>query len=110
MTSQELDALHHALPTGQSNATSVRALAYELEWSDRKVRQGFQALRRDRHVPICALPITNGVFVATKDDMEALQRTRDGLRSRAMSELVTVKDLDQTIADMSWQPTLFASN
>jgi hypothetical protein len=95
MTSADLDRLDLALPIGAANG--------------RKVREGIQTLRREYHVKIAALPKANGVFiVATEADLAALKRTRDGLHSRAMSELVTCRDLDQMIADLEWSPTLFS--
>jgi|LSQX01.2.fsa_nt_gb hypothetical protein len=107
MSPSELDALYLALPIGAGNGTTIRKLSRLLEWSERRVRQGIQELRRDRHIPVVALTVTNGVFVATGPDLGALKRTRDSLRSRAMSELVTVRELDMVIADFEWSPTLF---
>lgn len=107
MTSTELDTLHLALPYCLENGTSIPALCRMLGWSDRKVRQGIQELRRERHIPVVALTKPNGVFIATKADLDALRRTRDSLRSRAMSELVTVREMDMAIADLAWSPTLF---
>ena len=107
MTPIFLIPLELALPVGSKAGTSVRALAARLDWSERKVRQGMQILRRERHLAIAGLPERNGVFVATLEDLPALKRTRDGLRSRAMSLLVTAKDLDEVIADLEWSPTLF---
>jgi hypothetical protein len=111
MTSADLDRLDLALPIGAANGTTVRKLAHALGWpaDGRKVREGIQTLRREYHVKIAALPKANGVFiVATEADLAALKRTRDGLHSRAMSELVTCRDLDQMIADLEWSPTLFS--
>jgi hypothetical protein len=108
MDAQELHSLDRALPRGAANGTSIPALAYELEWDERKVRAGIQELRRDRHVAVATLPRPNGVFVVTScEDLDELRRSRDGLRSRAMSLLVTVRDLDEVIADIAYSPTLF---
>jgi len=109
MTPSELTALHLALPTGADQGTSVKALATALGWNEPRVRRGFQLLRRDRHIPVVALPIAGGVFVATDDDLADLKRTREGLHSRAINLLVTCRDLDEMIADSEWSPTLFQS-
>lgn len=107
MTSDELDTLHLALPVGSDNGTTVARLSHQLEWHERRVRQGIQELRRERHVAVVALTKPGGVFIATEDDIEALEHTRNSLRSRAMSQLVTVRDLDEILADFRWSPTLF---
>ena len=107
MTAETFVALELALPVGRKCGTSVRALAALLGWSERKVRLGMQILRRKKHLAIAALPERNGVFVATREDLSDLIRTRDGLHSRAMSLLVTVHELDEVIADLRWSPTLF---
>ena len=109
MEAAELTRLDHALPRGADNGTSIPALAYELEWDERRVRAGIQELRRDRHVAVATLPRPNGVFVVTScAELDELRRSRDGLRSRAMSLLVTVRDLDEVIAGIAYSPTLFS--
>ena len=107
MTIADFLPLELALPVGRKQGTSVRALGARLAWSERKVRQGMQILRRRRHLAIAGLPERDGVFIATREDLPALKRTRDGLRSRAMSLLVTAKELDEVIAGLEWSPTLF---
>ena len=107
MTSAELDTLYLALPMGAGNGTTMRKLARLLGWPERRVRRGVQELRRERHIPVVALPVTDGVYLATPRELDALKQTRDGLRSRAMNELVTVRELDMVIADFVWSPTLF---
>lgn len=107
MTPASLLPLELALPVGRRQGTSVHALATRLAWSERKVRKGMQILRRQKHLAIAGLPERNGVFIATGEDLPALKRTRDGLRSRAMSLLVTARELDDVIADLEWSPTLF---
>ena len=107
MTTASFLALELALPVGRRCGTSVRALAARLGWSERKVRLGMQVLRRKKHLAIAGLPERNGVFIATREDLSALIRTRDGLSSRAMSLLATVHELDEIIAELEWSPTLF---
>jgi len=107
MTAASFRALELALPVGRKCGTSVRTLSARLGWSERKVRLGMQVLRRKKHLAIAGLPQRNGVFIATREDLAALIRTRDGLRSRAMSLLVTVHELDTVIAELEWSPTLF---
>lgn len=115
MTPAGLDALALALPVGRDHGTSQKALARKLGWfygtsgrpNTRKVQEGFLALRRERHLPVVAISRPNGCYIATPDDLDELKRTRNGLRSRAMSELVTVKEMDMVIADIEFSPTLF---
>jgi hypothetical protein len=107
MTAASFLALELALPVGRRCGTSVRVLAHRLGWSERKVRLGMQILRRKKHLAIVGLPERNGVFIATREDLLALIRTRNGLYSRAMSLLATVRELDGVIADLEWSPTLF---
>lgn len=109
MTPAELDTLELAIPTNPDEGTNVSALAHALRWDERKVRQGFQELRRERRVAVVALPKPNGVYVLPEGaDLADLEHTRNSLHSRAMSLLVTVQDLDQLIADREWSPTLFS--
>lgn len=109
MTTIDLDTLANAIPRGADNGTSIPALAYELEWPERTVRQGIQDLRRERHLAVATLPRPNGVFVVTScAELDELRRSRNGLHSRAMSLLVTVRDIDQAIDEISFSPTLFA--
>jgi hypothetical protein len=82
-------------------------LALRLAWSERKVRKGIQILRRHRHLAIAGLPERNGVFIATREDLPAIKRTRNGLFSRAMSLLVTAGELDEVIRDLELSSTLF---
>jgi hypothetical protein len=109
LTPAELTELRRHLPTGADNGTTVNKLAWSLDWPERKVREGMALLRRE-HVPVAALPITNGVFVV-KDaaDLDKLRRYRDGLHSRAISQLVTCHDLDQMIDEIAYSPTLFGT-
>jgi hypothetical protein len=113
MDAAELDLLYLALPYGSENGTTVAKLARMLDWPEdgRKVREGFRELRRGsetrRPVPVVALPVTNGVFIATKADLAALKRCAAGLHSRAMNQLVTERDLNEIIADFEWSPALF---
>jgi hypothetical protein len=107
MTVASFHALELVLPVGRRRGTSVRALAARLGWSERKVRLGMQVLRRKKHLAIAGLPERNGVFIATHEDLAALIRTRYGLRSRALSLLATVRELDAVIAELEWSPTLF---
>ena len=115
MSPADLDALALALPIGRDHGTSQRALARRLGWhygtsgrpNTRKVQEGFLALRRERHLPVVAISRPNGCYVATKADLDELVHTRNGLHSRAMSLHVTIRDLDEVIADMSWTPALF---
>ena len=103
----ELDALELALPVGAANGTNVAQIETALGWHERKVRQGMQQLRRERHVGVVALTRPGGVFIATEADVKDLQRTHDSLRSRAMSELVTCRDLQEIVDDLLWSPSLF---
>lgn len=113
MDAADLTALELALPVGAEHGTTEAALAQALGWPDtRKVREGIQELRRGapgrRSLAIVALTKPGGVYVLPDGaDISGLKRTRDSLRSRAMSLLVTVHDLDLLIADREWQPTLF---
>lgn len=115
MTPSDLDALTLALPIGREHGTSQQALARSLGWycgtsgrpNTRKVQDGFLLLRRERHLPVVAISRPNGCYVATKADLDELKRTRNGLHSRAMSELVTVKEMNLVIADLEWCPALF---
>jgi DNA-binding transcriptional regulator YhcF (GntR family) len=104
MTLTDLDTLRNAIPAGRANGTTVPSLAAATGLTPRQVRQGFQELRR-LGLPLVALPTQNGVFVATDADVEALKRTRDGLHSRAMSELVTVRYLDRAIERFEFVPS-----
>ena len=56
MTIADFLPLELALPVGRKQGTSVRALGARLTWSERKVRQGMQILRRRRHLAIAGLP------------------------------------------------------
>lgn len=107
LSSSELDALQLALPVGSANGTNVRRLETALGWNERKVRQGMQQLRRERHVPVVALTKPGGVFIATEADVKDLRRTYDSLHSRAMNNLVTCRELLLVIEDFEWSPTLF---
>lgn len=109
LTEAELDALELVLPVGGRNGTNQPALSAALGWDrlGRKVRQGFQQLRRDRHIRVVALTTTNGCYVALDEDVKELERTADAMHSRAMSALATEKDLRQMIADIRFSPTLF---
>jgi hypothetical protein len=112
LTPAELDALELILPLGSENGTSQRTLSATLGWDakGRKVRQGFQQLRRDRHVKVVALTTDKGCFIARDEDLDALKHNADAMHSRAMSVLVTEKDLREMIADIEWNPALFAVN
>ena len=107
LSSAELDALELALPVGAANGTNVRRLETALGWNERKVRQGMQQLRRERHVGVVALTRPGGVFIATEADVKDLRRTYDSLHSRAMNNLVTCRELMLVIEDFEWSPTLF---
>jgi hypothetical protein len=110
MTSADLDTLYLALPVGADNGTTMLRLAHFLDWSDRKVRKGVQLLRRERHVKVVALTTDKGCFIARDEDLDALKHNADAMHSRAMSVLVTEKDLREMIADIEWNPALFAVN
>jgi hypothetical protein len=110
MTAADLHALHLALPVGIENGTTQADLAAQLGWDTRKVQEGFLELRREHHVPVVALTCHNGCFIARKGDkadLAAIKRTRNSMNSRAMSLHVTVRDLDEVIADLEWSPCLF---
>jgi hypothetical protein len=110
MNAADLKALRDALPVGSENGTTVSELTFRLGWDieGRKVRRGMQILRREEHLAVAGLPEPGGVFIVDSEaDLGKLKRTRNGLHSRAMKLHVTVKDLDEIIADFEWSPTLF---
>lgn len=106
MDSADLTTLYLAIPVGAENGTSVARLAETLGWDQRKVREGFRGLRR-QHIDLVTLTKPKGVYILPEDaDVGDLEHTRN-LHSRAMDMLVTVKHLDQMIADRRFRPTLF---
>jgi len=98
-------ALYAILPRGSANGTSIRALARQLDTSERTVRDGLRYLVVDEHKPIVTLPTDKGVYLATT--AEDLAPARAHLRSKLVSLRERMDALELAAQNLAWRPTLF---
>lgn len=98
-------ALYAILPRGAANGTSIRALARELDTSERTVRDGLRYLVVEQHRPVVTLPTDNGVYLATT--AEDLAPARAHLRSKLVSLRERMDALEMAAQNLAWSPQLF---
>ena len=105
MSPAEATFLNALLPRGRANACSVPHLARCTGWNERAVREGLEHLLTEYRVPVCTLPVKDGVYVAvTPEECDAADRN---LRSRALAILRRRRALRLAGERLAWSPTLF---
>lgn len=99
------DVVLKHLPRGRANATSIPALVAATGLTEREVRAAIEELVTLRHLPVCTLPTSRGVWLATTPD-EVLEAEAQ-LRSRAMALLERCRGLRFARERLEYSPTLF---
>jgi hypothetical protein len=101
----EQQSLLLALPQCRKHATSIGALAHQLDRDPRAIRDDIKFLRECCNVAVVALPTKRGVWIAESpaelEQLIACQQSRLDSLSRSISRLKRVRD------EMSYQPALF---